>query len=98
MLNNDGSSSYSDVQKLTFGDDVKKYSIFPNPAKDWVVVKGMNEGSVIRLTNTLGQLVSETKAVSTAQRISTNDLIPASYFIQVLEEGSVVYTVKFVKQ
>ena len=56
MIDKDGSVSYSQIIKLL--NDLVKFSIYPNPANDNVILK-MDEGSYhIQLTDETGRIVS----------------------------------------
>ena len=56
MIDKDGSVSYSQIIKLV--NDLVKFSIYPNPANDNVILK-MDEGSYhIHLTDETGRIVS----------------------------------------
>ena len=59
-------------------------SVYPNPAKDYVMVKA-NSLREVHLYSVSGQLIRSHKAANAYQcRIGTADLAPSTYFLQIV--------------
>ncbi len=57
-------------------------SIYPNPAKDYIVVVGAEKSS-LKIFNTIGKLVLEKEINSKEEKINVNDLSNGLYFVKV---------------
>ena len=73
-------------------------SIYPNPAKDYVVVSlKNNDPATIRVINVMGQVMKTVYTTEEKSRISTKDLSAGIYFLSVEQNGR-RFTTKFSKQ
>ena len=79
--------NYDGIQDNTVGFSVQ---VYPNPAKDKVVIEGI-EASEVQVYNALGQLV---KTVRDANEISVADLAEGVYLLRILDADGKVYTNK----
>ena len=48
--------------------------------------------------STTDQVISETKAVGPMQAINLNKIGPDLYYVQIVQNGAIVYNQKFMKQ
>ena len=97
MVDVTGRITYSEIRTVNFGK-VHNYTISPNPATDVINVKGMDAGASIMIMSTTGQVISETKAVGPMQAINLNKIVPGLYYVQIVQDGAIVYNQKFMKQ
>ena len=97
MVDVSGKYAYSEVRTVNFDGAVRSYTLTPNPAKEFVMVKGMDAGASILIMSTTGQVISTTKATGTAETINLN-MVPGTYYVQIVQDGSIVYNTKFTKQ
>lgn len=76
------------------------YILYPNPVNDHLEIKAQMDGEKsVRILNSIGQLVSETKSVGSHISVSTIALTPGMYTLQVLENtNGQLSTMKFTKQ
>jgi hypothetical protein len=76
-------------------------SLFPNPANQEfnLVIEGPLESIFyLRITNTSGQLVREESFYEAKHTVNINELLPATYFVEIInEEGSYYSKLKLVK-
>ena len=73
-------------------------SLYPNPAKDYVVVSlKNNDPATIRVINVMGQVMKTVYTTEEKNRISTKDLSAGIYFLSVEQNGR-RFTTKFSKQ
>ena len=73
-------------------------SVYPNPAKDYVVVSlKNNDPATIRIINVMGQVIKSVNTTEGRIRISTKDLSAGIYFLSVEQNGR-RFTTKFSKQ
>ena len=83
----DTSSGTDDLQNTT------NIRIFPNPAQEALIIKGVQIGEILRIFNLNGQLLSSHAATSDETSIPTNKLQQGTYLLQIGAE-----VVKFIKQ
>jgi len=73
-------------------------SVYPNPAKDYVVVSlKNNDPATIRIINVMGQVMKTVYTTEERSRISTKDLSAGIYFLSAEQNGR-RFTTKFSKQ
>jgi hypothetical protein len=59
-------------------------SVYPNPAKEFIIVESTNDIRSIEITNYMGQVVHSVKAVEmTKRQVNTNTLSAGVYFVKV---------------
>lgn len=60
MVDKDGTFAYSRIRSLNFGSSTSSDRIvfYPNPVKDWLKIKGVDQGKV-QLLNNSGNVISE---------------------------------------
>ncbi len=76
------------------------FSIYPNPAKDVVMLKyssTVGEGLLLQVYNALGQVVYRDR-VTAAQQINISTLPAGVYCFTVLQNGAAVSTMRFLKE
>ena len=86
-------SNLSGVNNIT--GEAGEVLIYPNPANDVMFVEANGESiEQCKVFSVLGQLVFQTNPNSTRAQITTNELKPGAYFIQITTNGNQV-TKKF---
>lgn len=100
MVDVDGSSIYSEIASAKANCPVlaAAIAVYPNPANAVVNVKGLKEGSTLRLMDVTGRMLLEKTNSRTTEILDLNRLPSALYTLQVIENGSLVTTVKVSKQ
>ncbi len=86
-----GTFTYSQTLKIVFENN-NNISLYPNPAKNTVTIKGLNKNAttVIKITDMNGREISkESFSNSTSTTLSIKALAQGSYFILVEQEGRV---------
>jgi len=83
-----GESDASNIDCVDVGVGINELanniSVYPNPAKDFVMVEASQDIRSIKVTNYMGQVVNAVKAVEMTQyRINTSDLSSGVYFVEV---------------
>ncbi|HOY30958.1 MAG TPA: DUF4465 domain-containing protein [Bacteroidales bacterium] len=73
----------------------EKIDVYPCPAEDWLIIRGMDENSVLHIFDITGKQVRCLQI--TDQKIHVKDLAGGIYFLQIHNGNSVYYT-KFVKK
>ncbi|MBS1730901.1 MAG: T9SS type A sorting domain-containing protein [Bacteroidetes bacterium] len=84
-----GANTYSQILKVTFADS-QTISLYPNPAKNTVTLKGLNINAkaTIKITDMQGREISKQNFSNTSSAtISIKTLAQGSYFILVEQEG-----------
>jgi len=75
-------------------------TVFPNPVKDYLVLKIENPDSknlMIRLFDIKGKLLENQKLVNIQTRISMENKVPGTYFLKVTKDDKTVKTFKIIK-
>jgi len=76
----------------------KNYILAPNPVQnDFQIVSLQSEPFTLRIFNSLGQIVINTKEVMTNQNISSSNLNPGIYYVQ-LKNEQFSTNLKFIKK
>ncbi|MEO7210009.1 MAG: T9SS type A sorting domain-containing protein [Chitinophagaceae bacterium] len=94
-----GTNTFSPVVKVVFNDN-GIISLYPNPAKNTVTVKGLNKNvtAIIKITDMQGrEISSQNFTQSSSATLNIRALSQGSYFVQVAQEGKVV-RLKIVKE
>ncbi|MBS1730902.1 MAG: T9SS type A sorting domain-containing protein [Bacteroidetes bacterium] len=84
-----GTNTYSQILKVTFADS-QTISLYPNPAKNTVTLKGLNINATatIKITDMQGREISKQNFSNTSSTtLSIKTLAQGSYFILVEQEG-----------
>ena len=82
------------------GIDLKVYA-YPNPATNYITVKVENyETSDLqyRIYDADGKLLKIVKATGPETRIVTGDLLPAIYFVKIIDKQKVIKVFKIIKK
>lgn len=94
-----GSSNFSAVVKVLFNVN-SILSLYPNPAKNTVTVKGLNKNitAIIKITNAQGkEILSQNSIQSSSATLNISVLAPGTYFVQVAQGGKLA-GLKLVKE
>jgi hypothetical protein len=86
--NEDNESEFSNEACVTPGVGLEELesniSVYPNPAKEFIIVESTNDIRSIEITNYMGQVVHSVKAVEmTKRQVNTNTLSAGVYFVKV---------------
>ncbi|MEX1001549.1 MAG: T9SS type A sorting domain-containing protein [Crocinitomicaceae bacterium] len=71
------------VDNLSVGENNLNFEVYPNPANDLVVIKGLKNSGQIEIINILGETVRRFSANSTSEQIQVSDLSSGTYFVRV---------------
>ncbi len=96
----DGAFEYSRVTTVNF-TTANSILIYPNPAKEELIVDGLAQNGSIRIYNTLGQELNSKAVKSTEKqvRLNVSNLSDGVYYLVVTsEDEKVIIRQKFVKQ
>jgi chitinase len=85
MVDNDKNNRYSDTKKIVHCD-IHKINIFPNPVYDHIYIQGTTRHDLIRITNTIGQVIYYNRANDNYVSINIEALPHNTYFISVYNE------------
>lgn len=94
-------SSYSDCSLTSSINDVQKecdIQIYPNPCIDYVVVKGIEKGTILNIFNLQGQIILSYRIKSPELHISTCNWTSGVYFVQVMRNSNSIFNQKITKQ
>lgn len=96
----DGSESYSSVQKLLFNSlGFNEWKAYPNPAKDVLILEGINNINYLEIVNTLGRLIHTEKIEGKDKlKIQLNNLPKGMYILRLVKETNDTETWRFLVQ
>lgn len=95
LVSQDGKVTYSNIVKVDCSTDIS-FSVIPNPARDFIVIKGAETYRQIRITDGAGKTVRILNS-SDYNRFNVSDLEKGIYFI-VLADKNQSKTIKLVKE
>lgn len=82
----DGKVEYSTIQKVTFGGLNSTVLIYPNPAKNHVVIEGLNSRTEIEIINALGQVIHLETTLSNSLNLKTDQFPAGMYYINIKQQ------------
>lgn len=99
QADNDKKFSYSTVMVLNTDHNTGGISLFPNPARDHIFIRGLRNNTtyLVAITATEGNTVLNKKITGSQNEILTNTLASGIYFISIVSEGGTA-TLRFVKE
>lgn len=101
QLDLDGAFVYSDIKSITNVLDANWLKLYPNPAKDFVIVTIAPELSLantdLKLWSVDGKLVKQYPANAYQMQIAVHSLAAGTYYLTI-NNGSIKQTVPFVKK
>lgn len=97
MVSNDGSSTYSDVVPVKTSCTATGVQVYPNPAKEKVIITGLTKNSTVRLTDAAGRVLASFKAVGSSTELNISRYPDALYLLQIIKEDQSTETIKLNK-
>lgn len=94
QVDNDGQYKYSKTVAVAQKDKNTKWFIYPNPAKDVLMIEGLDEVKTVKMYNFQGVLVQK----SNQKTIPLNDLSSGIYILEVENTEGALSRIKFVKE
>ncbi len=94
-----GTNTFSQVVKVVFNDN-GIISLYPNPAKNTVTVKGLNKNvtAIIKITDMQGrEISSQNFTQSSSATLNIRVLAQGTYFVQVAQDNKIV-RLKLIKE
>ena len=79
----DGQNAYSVIRRLSFGNN-NTISIHPNPAKDYIVIDGLEGDETIKIYNATGRIVKEVKTMLSSVIIRLDALSEGLYQVAII--------------
>ncbi|WP_462252133.1 T9SS type A sorting domain-containing protein [Ferruginibacter sp.] len=96
MIDVDGKFKYSNVIKLNF-DKQQLFSVSPNPAHNFIVLKNANDNSIAKIIDVAGKVQLQQKTKPGTNEINISHLAAGIYLVQLIS-GIEITTVKFIKE
>jgi hypothetical protein len=96
MVDLDGRVSYSKIIRLNFST-AEQISIQPNPATDFVVVKGLKDYQLIRVVDMTGRIQLQRNIRQNIEELDISKLAKGIYIIELVKDRE-TSSVKLLKQ
>ncbi|MFT4204657.1 MAG: T9SS type A sorting domain-containing protein [Chitinophagaceae bacterium] len=93
----DGKYAYSVTRTVTF-DGQDAIGVYPNPTTDVLHIRNVVAGQQVRIVGMDGKVYRTLTVTTSPQQVSVSGLAAGVYFAQLLQNGTVIGTVKFMKQ
>ena len=101
MVDANGKTIYSDIKSALFDIDTNnRFSVFPNPVEDKLMIKGLPvNSSTIIITDITGKTVYKQSTQENREEITieVSHLLKGYYTVQIIDSGTVISTTKFLK-
>lgn len=82
-----GNFAYSQVRQVLFTDQLPSVTIYPNPARDYIIIDGLSHSSNIYIINTNSQIVYTQEINNENNKIDLNQFATGLYTIIVVREN-----------
>ena len=82
----DGKFSYSRTIRIDFNAG-NKLRIYPNPASKYIVVSGLNAGTVVQLYSVDGKKFQEVRSSGSTVEVDTRSISKGIFFVRVIDEA-----------
>lgn len=96
MVDLDGKFKYSNIIIVNF-DKQQDFSLLPDPAHNFILLKGVNDNSIVKIIDLAGKVQLQQKTKSGINEINISFLPAGMYLVQLIN-GVETNTIKFVKQ
>lgn len=96
QIDRDGTYKYSMVRQLTFGGS-RGISIYPNPARNYVVIDGLNDDETVRIYDATGRMIKEIKHARSSVTLSLDGMGEGLYNVLVTGANGNIVSGKIMK-
>lgn len=99
VVDKDGQFSYSTIKTVVSSCNGKQIiTVYPNPVREALLVKGAQFGDMIQVMNMEGKLLLQSNANgSQTDKLNTSVLINGMYLVKILSSDGSIYVVKLTK-
>ena len=97
MVDIDGKFTSSAVRLVNFGIAIA-VNVFPNPASSSINISGLPSAVIFQITALNGQVILEKKSTSSIETVTVANWAAGTYIVSVFDNGSVIYTGRFIKK
>lgn len=95
----DGSFTYSNILVMETTDVATAHiSLYPNPSKDVVIVRGLEPNDQVTLIDMVGRPLTSMSTVDDAKQIDVSNYPSGIYLVQVVRDGQIVSNMKLDKE
>lgn len=98
IVDNDGSTAYSKIAHATIACNSQAISIYPNPAKEKVYIKGLTGTETVQVYNAIGQLIVQHTATGTEDMVDLGPNAAGIYQVVIIRGGASVFNTKVIKE
>ncbi|HMG82627.1 MAG TPA: T9SS type A sorting domain-containing protein [Ferruginibacter sp.] len=95
----DGTYTYSNIVVMqTTNAPSAHISLYPNPAKDLVIVRGLESNDQVTLIDMTGRPITSSSTTDDAKQIDISNYPSGMYMVQVVRAGQIVTNLKLAKE
>ncbi len=66
-------------------EDPTGFKIYPNPARDWIQLEGINSGAAIEIFNNKGQVIKRARSEGESFKLDIQDMNSGIYWLRVMD-------------
>lgn len=89
---------YSTIKQVNIGEGRHSITMWPNPTKDAIYLKGLTAQNEIVISNVLGQELIKQSNLVEEHRVDISEFASGIYYINIYEQGLLIQSFKVVKQ
>jgi hypothetical protein len=98
QIDNNGSSSYSDIVNARSSCNIQSIKVTPNPFSTQFTISGISNGSTLLLMDAKGMMLMKKNDVNNVTAINTSQLANGTYVLVVTAEDGSRQSIKLVKE
>jgi hypothetical protein len=93
----DGKVTYSHIRKVVLHAADNTVALYPNPARDEVLITGLTLASELRIFDNQGRVLLQTRLAKDKQVIDISKLAPGLYIVYITDDQGNQHKIKLVK-
>jgi hypothetical protein len=94
----DGSSKFGPIVMVTTTCSNRVITMYPNPSRSTVTVRGLTGDNRLLLLDNLGQVIKSIKTSNYSETLNISNLPSGAYLLQILSNNKVTDNIKVVKE
>jgi hypothetical protein len=98
MVDIDGSSKFGPIVMVTTTCSNRVITMYPNPSRSTVTVRGLTGDNRLLLLDNLGQVIKSIKTSNYSETLNISNLPSGAYLLQILSNNKVTDNIKVVKE
>jgi hypothetical protein len=99
MVDKNGREEFSNTELLNINCKGQYLiTVYPNPAKNTVIISGLTGKNQLRLLSMAGQLLTTIQTVNPMQQLDVRNYPSGTYVLQIIQDDKTIQNIKLVKE